>query len=78
MDQSSLLTTEISSLNSLFLAKAVTLTLPAEFEKDFVLDVVFNGPEIDHPVRWHRSPNEQLQASRFERECPQHGLVFSK
>ena len=78
MDQSSLLTSEISSLNSLFLAKAVTLTLPAEFEKDFVLDFVFNGSQIDHPVQGHRSPNEQLQASRFERECPQHGLVFSK
>ena len=78
MDQSSLLTTEISSLNSLFLAKAVTLTLPAEFEKDFVLDFVFNGSQIDHPVQGHRSPNEQLQASRFERECPPAWIVFSK
>ena len=76
MDQSSLLTSEISSLNSLFLAKAVTLTLPAEFEKDFVLDVVFNGPQIDHPVRRHRSPNEQLQASLYERECTPAWIYF--
>ena len=76
MDQSSLLTSEISSLNSLFLAKAVTLTLPAEFEKDFVLDVVFNGPQIDHPARGHRSPNEQLQASLYERECTPAWICF--
>ena len=76
MDQSSLLTSEISSLNSLFLAKAVTLTIPAEFEKDFVLDVVFNGPQIDHPARGHRSPNEQLQASLYERECTPAWIYF--
>ena len=78
MDQSRLLTSEISSLNSLFLAKAVTLTLPAEFEKDFVLDVVFNGPQIDHPVRGIDLPTNNYR-HRFMREnAPQHGLVFSK
>ena len=69
MDQSSLLITEFSSFNSLLLAEAVTLTLPAEFEKHIALDVIFNGPQIDHPARGHRSPNEQLQASLYEREC---------
>ena len=76
MDQSSLLTTEISSLNSLFLAKALTLKLPAEFEKHIALDVIFNGPQIDHPVRGHRSPNEQFQVSLFERERPPAWIGF--
>ena len=76
MDQSSLLLTKISSFNSLLLAEAVTLRLPAEFEKHIALDVIFNGPQIDHPVRGHRSPNEQFQASLFEREWPEAWIGF--